>query len=236
MVTARNYPDYFPYGVSVGVRNLEYAADVNIGVPYLCNFGAPLALNAAGVLVTGALTTGVAGTFTAAAAQVLNGGLVPHDSLTKRNGWGRALTYVASAASTRVVTVTGFDYLGQKMQEQITLNGTTPVLGVKAFQWIDNILFAASADVVSVNVGFGNVFGLPYTFQALSIEVKDFAVAANAGTFVAGLVEGTAATISNADVRGTYLPITVIPDGVHIFEIAYWPRRGNLHGAAQFTT
>jgi len=235
MVTARNYPDYFPYGVSVGVRNLEYAADVNIGLPYLCNLGAPLALSTTGILVTGAMTTGVINAYTAAAGQVLNGGLVPHDSLTKRNGWGRALTYVASAASTRVVTCTGYDYLGQKMQEQVTMNGTTPVLGVKAFQWIDSISFGASADVVSVSVGYGNVFGLPYTFQNLSMEAKDYAVAANAGTFVAGLAEGTAATVSNADVRGTYLPSTVIPDGVHIFELAYWPRRGNLHGAAQFT-
>src|SRR5215510_16514264 len=120
MVTARNYADYFPYSVSVAVRNLEYAADVNIGQPYIANFGAPLALSATGILVSGALTSGQASTFTASAGQVLNGGLVPHDSLTKRNGWGRGLSVVASAASTRVITVNGYDYLGQRLQENIT--------------------------------------------------------------------------------------------------------------------
>jgi hypothetical protein len=236
MVTARNYADYFPYGISTWVRNLEYAADVNIGHPYVANFGAPLALNATGIAVTGALTTGVVNTFTASAGQVLNGGLVPHDSLVKRNGWGRGLSIVASAASTRVLTVTGYDYLGQRMQEQITANGTTPVNGIKAWQWIDNLSFGASADVVSFNVGYTNLFGFPYTFQQLIAEAKNYAAAANAGTFVTGLAEGTAATATNADTRGTYLPVTVIPDGVQIFEVTYMVRRGNLHGNAQFTT
>lgn len=235
MTTARNYADYYPYGISVAVRNLECAVDVNIGLPYVANLGAPLALAAAGMLVTGALTTGVATTFTSAAGQVLNGGLVPHDSLTKRGGWGRGMSIVASAASTRVLTFTGYDYLGQRMQENITANGTTPVNGIKAFAWVESVLCGASADVVSINVGYTNVFGLPYTFQQLIVEAKDYLAAANAGTFVAGLTEGTVATVTNADVRGTYLPVTVIPDGVHIFEVTYMPRRGNLHGAAQFT-
>src|SRR5262249_13715003 len=120
MVTARNYADYFPYGVSCWVRNLEYAADVNQGWPYICNFGAPLALNTSGLITTPALTSGSASTFTAGAGQIANGGLVPHDSLTKRNGWGRGISIVASAACTRVVTVSGYDYLGQRIQENIT--------------------------------------------------------------------------------------------------------------------
>ena len=234
MVTARNYADYFPYGISVGVRNLEYAADVNIGHPYVANLGAPLALSTTGIMVTAALTSGQPSTFTAAAGQILNGGLVPHDSLTKRNGWGRGISVVASAASTRVLTVGGYDYLGQRMSENVTVNGTTPVNGIKAWQWIDTITAAASADVVTLTIGWTNVFGLPYTFQQLIAEAKNYVVAANAGTFVAGLAEGTAATATNADVRGTYLPVTVIPDGVNIFEVTYMVRRGNLHGNAQF--
>jgi hypothetical protein len=234
MVTARNYADYFPYGISVAVRNLEYAADVNIGHPYVANLGAPLALSTTGIMVTAALTSGSASTFTAAAGQILNGGLVPHDSLTKRNGWGRGISVVASAASTRVITVGGYDYLGQRMSENMTANGTTPVNNLKAFQWIDTIVAGASADTVTLTFGWTNLFGLPYTFQHLIAEDKNYVVAANAGTFVAGLAEGTAATATNADVRGTYLPVTVIPDGVNIFEVTYMVRRGNLHGNAQF--
>lgn len=236
MVTARNYPDYFPYGVSVGVRNLEYAVDVNIGLPYVCNLGAPLALSTTGLLVTGALTTGVAATFTLVSTlPILLGGLVPHDSLTKRGGWGRGLTVVADAASTRTITIDGYDYLGQAMRWTGVVNGTTPVPVAKAFQWLTSIAFGASADVVSISVGYNNVFGLPYTLVQSIAENKNYAAAANAGTFTAGLVEGTASTATNADVRGTYLPVTVIPDGTNIFEVIYQPRRGNLHGAAQFS-
>jgi len=234
MTTARNYPDYLPYGVSVAVRNLEFAADVNQGWPYICNFGAPLAASATGLVTGSALTTGVATTLTAAAGQIANGGLVPHDSLTKRNGWGRTISIVASAASTRVVTVSGYDYLGQRTQENITANGTTPVNGNKAFQWVDTITFGASADTVSINVGYTGTLGLPYTIQNLMYESKNYTAAANAGSINAALAEGTAATATNADTRGTYTPATVVPDGSTIFEIGYAVRRGNLHGNAQF--
>jgi hypothetical protein len=232
MVTARNYADYFPYGISVAVRNLEYAVDVNIGHPYVANLGAPLALSTNGIVSTSALVTGAINTFTA--VNFNNGGLVPHDSLTKRNGWGRGVTLVASAASTRTITLDGYDYLGQAMRWTGALAGTTPVPVAKAFQWITRIDFGASADVVTVDIGWNNMFGLPYTFQQLIAEAKDYVVAANAGTFVAGLAEGTAATATNADVRGTYTPVTVIPNGVVVFEVTYMVRRGNLHGAAQF--
>src|SRR5262245_8959174 len=234
MVTARAYGDYYPYGVSVWVRNLEFAADVNIGQPYICNLGAPLAASATGMLTTGALTSGSASTFTAAAGQILNGGLVPHDSLTRRAGWGRTLAIVATAACTRVLTVNGYDYLGQRVQETITANGTTPVNGVKAWQWIDNVVCGASADTVSINVGYNSVFGLPYTFQTLVYESKNYNPAANAGAITNALAEGTAATATNADPRGLYTPATVLPDGTNIFEIGYIVRRGNLHGNAQF--
>jgi hypothetical protein len=108
------------------------------------------------------------------------------------------------------------------------------VNALKAFQWVDNIVCGAGADTVTIQVGYLSTFGFPYTFQALSVECKDYAVAANAGTFVTGLGEGVAQTATNGDARGTYTPATVVPDGVHIFEVTYWPRRGNLHGNAAF--
>lgn len=233
MVTARNYADYFPYGISCWVRNLECAADVNIGQPYIANLGAPLALSTNAIGVIGPLVTGQINNFSA--LNLNNGGLVPHDSLTKRNGWGRGLTLVGDGASTRTVVVNGYDYLGQAMQWTGALNGATPVPIPKAFQWVTSLQFGAAADTVTVSIGYNNMFGLPYTFQQLIAEMKDYVAAANAGTFVAGLAEGTASTATSADTRGTYTPVTVIPDGVHIFEVTYMPRRGNLHGNAQFS-
>lgn len=229
-------PDYLPYGIPVAVRNMMYAAEVNLGVPFYMNLGAPLALSTTAILVTPALTTGVVNTFTlVSATPILLNGLVPVHSLTKATGWGRGLTFVADGAGTRTITVDGYDYLGQSMRWTGALNGTTPVPCPKAFRWLTSISFGAAADTVIVSVGYNNVFGLPFAFQALSVEMKNGAVAANAGTFVAALADATAATATNADVRGTYLPVTVIPDGTNTFEVAYMPRQGNLHGNAQFS-
>jgi hypothetical protein len=235
MVTARNYADYFPYGVSVWVRNLEFAADVNIGQPYIANLGAPLAAANQGFAAAVQTVSGQALTLSAGAGTLLNNGLVPHDSLTKRSGWGRGLRFVASGASTRTVVVSGYDYLGQRVIENAALAGATPVLNLKAIQWLDTVVLGAAADTVTVDIGYTNMFGLPYTFQHLIAEDKNYVAAANAGTFVAGLAEGTVSTATTADPRGTYLPVTVIPDGTTIFELTYMVRRGNLHGNQQFS-
>lgn len=237
---ARNYPDYFPYALPVAVRNLVYAVDVNIGLPYYCNFGAPLALSNNGILNTVVMVNGSAvtvNTFTSGAGSATAigyNGMVPFNSTTKFSGWGRGLRAVASSTNTRTMTVTGYDYLGQKMVEVLTLNSGTPVLGLKAFAWIESIVFSSASDTTTVDVGWTNLFGLPYALQALDVEMKNGAVAANAGTFVAALGDATAATGTNADVRGTYLPATVLPDGTNTFEVAYFPRPGNLHGNAQY--
>jgi hypothetical protein len=178
------------------------------------------------------VTTLTAGVGTAVA--IGNNGLVPHDSLTIRNGWGRNLTVVASNTNARVLTVTGYDYLGSKLVENITINGTTTVQGLKAFQWVESISISSDTDTTTVNIGWGNKFGLPYKGVAMDVETKNGAIAANAGTFVAGLVDATAETATNADVRGTYLPVTVIPDGTNTFEMWYITNRVNLHGQARF--
>jgi len=182
-------------------------------------------------MVNGSAVTVTA--FTAGAASdvaIGYNGLVPFDSLTKRNGWGRNITAVASSTNTRVMTVQGYDYLGQPMTEQITLTSGASVQGLKAFAWVTSISFASAADTTTVDVGWGNKFGLPFAGNAMATEVKNGAVAANAGTFTAALANATAATATNADTRGTYLPVTVIPDGTNTFEVHYILRRGNLHG------
>lgn len=239
----RPYADYFPYGISVAVRNCQFAADIELGQnAYRAAFGAPSALSSNDIVaatVNVASTAGLINTFVpgaGTATAIGRNGLVNYDSTTKRNGWGRNVTVVAGAACVRVVTVTGYDYLGQKMQEALTLNGTTTVQGLKAFAYVIQIdIDALQTDTTTVSVGYGNKFGLPFAGDAMFVETKNGAVAANAGTFVAALADATAATATNADVRGTYLPSTVIPDGTNTFSINYMLRRNNLHGNAQFT-
>jgi len=241
MPVSRNYPNYFPYGISMRVPNMEYAADVNIGHPYIANFGAPVAAANAGILSAVVMVNGSAvavNSFTAgagSATQIGYNGMIPHDSLTAvGKGWGRGLRMVASGANTRVATVTGYDYLGSKMVENLILNGSTPVLGVKAWAWIESISFASASDTTTVDVGWTDLFGVPYAMETRVYESKNGAVAANASTIVAALADATAATATNADVRGTVLFSTVLPNGTNTFEVGYTLRRGNLHGNAQF--
>ena len=240
MTVSRNYGSYFPYGISLRVPNMEYAADVNIGHPYVCNFGAPVALDADGILAAGVMVNGSAVTFNTftsgvgTATLIGYNGMVPFDSLTKFGGWGRGLTVVASAANARTMTVTGYDYLGSKMVEVITVNGTTPVNSLKAFAWIESLVFSSSTDTTTVNVGFRDMFGVPYAMETKVYETKNGTIAANAATIVSALADATAATGTNADVRGTVLFSTVIPDGTNTFEVGYTLRRGNLHGNAQY--
>ena len=237
MTIARPYAEYYPYGINLFVPNCALAADVELGQSlYVANFGAPLALSASGLINSVVMVNGSAVTVTAftagagSATEIGYNGMVPYTSTTKRDGWGRNITAVASSTNTRVMTVTGYDYMGQPMQETITLTSGSTAQGNKAFAWVTSISFASAADTTTVNVGWGNKLGLPFAGNAMVSESKNGAIAANAGTFTAALADGTAATISNADTKGTYLPATVIPDGTNTFEVVYTLRRGNLHG------
>jgi len=122
------------------------------------------------------------------------------------------------------------------MVEVLTINGTTAVLGLKAFAWISSVVFSSSTDTTTVNLGYRDCFGLPFAGDAMITEMKNGAAAANAGTFVAALADATAETNTNADARGTYLPVTVIPDGTNTFTVIYALRRNNLHGNARPTS
>jgi hypothetical protein len=218
----RRVGQFRPTYTSVRVPNMTGLAGIEGDDLFRVSFGAPPALNNTGFL---------------AAQSIANaGGADIALTTTRLNAmapFGRALRYVASAAATSTVTVTGRDYLGQRVREQITLNGTTPVLGVKAFRFVDRIDWGATAGV-TIDVGWRDVFGLPFRAFQMVAETKNGAASANAGTFVAGLAAGTAPTISNADVRGTYLPVTVIPNGTNTFDILVIVDRSNLHGVAQF--
>ncbi len=221
----RRYGSFYPRRINQRVPSLAMVGDAVDNDIVVAEWSAPTALNSTGILAAQDMTSaGSTSTFAAAFA-------VQSEAIMGR--WGRALRIVASGASTGTVTVTGSDYLGQRMIETATLNGATPVLMLKAFRFIESIAWTATG-ATNLTVGWRDVFGLPYKFVALVSEVKNKAVAANAGTFVAGLATATAATATNADVRGTYLPVTVIPDGVNNFEVRYIFDNSNGHGNAQF--
>jgi len=223
---ARRYPSFFPQRLSSRVPAMAYVGGMEGDDTLTARWDTPLLaasntniLNAQSVS-SGTGTTTLSATYTGAENQA--------------GRWGRGVRLVASGAYAQVITVIGRDYLGQVMRENITANGTTPVLGLKAFRYIDQVLWAGTA-AVTIDLGFTNLLGFPHKFMSLINEVKNGALSANAGTFTAALATGTAATATNADVRGTYLPATVLPDGTNIFEVRYTADNQNLHGNRQFS-
>jgi hypothetical protein len=122
--------------------------------------------------------------------------------------FGRNITVVASGAATSNVTVSGKDYLGQPMSESFTLNGAAPVVGRKAFKWVDRITYGITA-ATTINVGFGSRLSafLIVCRQVLS-EIGNGAGAA-VGTLTApDLTDPQTAT--TLDPRGLYTPTTAL--------------------------
>ena len=234
------YPDFYPRRVNLRVSNLKYVADFSdagSGI-HRINFGAVAALSTTYFASVVLSVSGTALSLTVAAGTILNTGIVPgipNGATAGTARWGRGLTFVGDGASTRAITLTGYDYLGQKITWTGALNGATPVPVSKAFAYIDNVVFAAAADTVSVSMGYNNVFGLPYQSSSMISEIKNDIIAANGGTF-AGAVYTDPQTAITGDPRGTYLPVTVIPDGTNTFSITVNAAisRGNLHGVAHY--
>lgn len=214
---------FFPRRTKQYVPNCQYAADVRKGGSGKIRIPALVAASAAGIL--SALSIATAGSTTSFATTLTDAAM---------GKFGRNVTVVASGAATSTVTVHGYDYLGQPMSEQLTLNGTTPVLGKKAFKWIEKVAYGATA-ATTINLGWGNVIGLPYKLLKEQIELVDNAVPASAGAYVAGT--NAAGTLTSADTRGTYAPHSSnVPDGVKVYDLQALFDENNLHGSAQFTS
>lgn len=213
---------FFPRRINDHVPNMQYAADVRFGGMGTVIIPAPAALDADGILVAQSIAT--AGSTSTFAATLTDAAMAK---------FGRNVTVIASGAATSTVTVRGKDYLGQPMVEQLTLNGAATVAGKKAFKWIDKVDWGATA-ATTINVGWGNVLGLPYKSQKLISELVNKEVPA-AGTFVDGLTGGTAQSVTSDDTRGTYTPAAgVVPDGTREYELTIMHDYDNLHGDPQF--
>lgn len=117
----------------------------------------------------------------------------------------------ATSIVAMTVLVTGYDIYGDPMSELLTMAATgtdTSVSGKKAFKYIDSIAIASAGNATTntLNVGWGDVLGLPYALAAKS----DFFTN---GTYFGEVLEATAPTLAKAitatattttgDVRGT---------------------------------
>jgi hypothetical protein len=210
----------FPRRINMYVPAMQYSADVNYNGETRVNFGAPLAANATSVLNAASIATGTSADLSAA--------VIPE-------AYGRCIQVVAGAANATVITVNGWDYLGQPISEAITLNGAVPVIGNKAFKYFSNVAYTAAATTLSI--GTGVKLGLPYKTIRAVYEIGNGALVA-AGTLQAPSVVDPATT-TTTDPRGLYTTTTAM-NGVNIISVACnmlndvnTANHGGLHGIQQ---
>lgn len=185
------------------------------------NFGSPATADPDG-LVTG--FTGVAGNIPLNGALV-SGGVAVLDV-------PRGIVVDSGGADTSVITITGTDEFGNAMKENITVNGTTAVLGKKAFKTVTSI--SGSVDAANgIFIGTSDILGFPvFLPNAVNIlyDTEDGAAVTD-GTYVAGVL--TKPTATTGDVRGTYDPNSAC-DGSKRFSVVMLSDDPTFLGAPQF--
>jgi hypothetical protein len=166
--------DNWPRSISQYVPNMEFAADV-VGDKHIAYLGSPATKDADGIW-DGVSATDSATSYTSADYKNTFDG--SSTSVTTTSGmidatYGRNLTATGSAGSNHVCTITGRDYLGQRMQESLTLSGTTVIMGNKAFKYVDSMAIAAGAASDTVDIGWGDRLGLPYKAEQITGYSED---------------------------------------------------------------
>lgn len=232
----RRYGRYNPRRINRYVPAMGYDAGIVHGAPYEIRFG-PVALAGATKILSAQsiATAGSTSTFLQDNTDPVNSAYA--EEFPNGPGFGRCLQVVASGAAVSTVTVKGRDYLGQPMVETFTLNGNTPVVGVKAFKYIDLISWGATAGT-TINVGTHDKLGLPYRMKQILAEYSDGVKAADGSFVTPSLVDP--ATATTTDPRGTYDPTTVL-DGAKYLTALGIPNgdlnssgHGGLHGLQHY--
>jgi hypothetical protein len=218
-------PTNFQRRINNYVPGMMYSADVNWNGGTRVNFGAPAAANATLVLNAGPISV---------TTPIDLSAVTPFPDT-----YGRNVTLVASAAYAGVVSIRGWDYLGQPIQEDITANGSTPVAGKKAFKSFLSYQ-SPTTGAVTLNIGSGTQLGLPYKALRVAWEVGNGAAAA-AGTLTQAILTDPQ-TSTTGDPRGTYVTTTTM-NGTNIISAVFdfvndvnSSRNGGLHGIRQFTS
>jgi len=223
MANVMTNPTFFPRRINMYVPAMQYACDVNNGGVCRVNLGVPAAATT-NTIVNALDTTAAATTDLTGVAAVVE-------------PYGRTLVYVGSGAGATAIVMYGWDYLGQPMSESITINGATPVLGKKAFKSFNKMTNTAVA--ITVSVGIGASYGLPYHALAVEREYTNGALAA-AGTLIAAILTDPQ-TATTGDPRGCYTPTTA-GDGAKTLSVDLLfgndvnsSGNGGLHGIRHYT-
>jgi hypothetical protein len=185
------------------------------------NLGAPVVADADGIL------DGVTATTTAQTYDT-------DDFIIRTLDVPRNITATGSAGSNHVVTISGTDEFGVAMSEALTLDGTNVIAGKKAFKTLTEVAVAAGAADDTVDIGYGDVFGLPRFLPGAGFVLRELqdGAAPTAGTLVAGV--SSAATATTGDVRGTYDP-NAAADGAKVFALLVALEDPEYKGVAQYS-
>jgi hypothetical protein len=194
----------------------------SFGQVFKVDFGAPLVANTTLVLATTA---------------VLVTTLVPLAAPVVFDVPRNAQVVSSTTDTTQTITLRGLDEYGVALTETLTLNGTTPVLGLKAFKQI-NSYQASLALAGNLSIGSGAKLGLPYylppqTGTGIGNILKESQDGATptAGTAVGGVQ--TKATATTGDVRGTITP-NVTPDGTKVYSVYMFVADPSFLGVPQY--
>lgn len=112
-----------------------------------------------------------------------------------------------TAAADTVFTITGYDQYKMKMVESFTIaSADASAAGKKAFKYVSSIAIYSAGDITTdtVDVGFGDVLGLPYRLMAKSDLMQVWfneVLETTAATAVIG--DTTTISATTGDVRGT---------------------------------
>lgn len=217
---------HFLEGVNNFVPDMQYHSDVSTaGITRQYVLTAPVALDADGIVA--AASVAVANTSLALAATYSS-------NEATMGPWGRCVSVVLSGAGTPTIRVRGRDYLGQPMTEDIVAAGAVAVNGKKAFKYIDSVTNLAAVAATTINVGWIDVFGVPFCADALLQENVNDAVTSNAGTFTAA-VKTDPQTATTGDPRGTYAPhASNIPNGARTYRLLFHCDKNKLHGVKHY--
>lgn len=194
--------DPSPMDVGVGPLGRVYVWDVVPQTLVANNIAASQTPAAAGALT---LTAG-----TSVTSVVLNTGVTVLQLDCPR---AVSITQVVGGTA-RAFTVSGYDYYGQAMSEQITSVAAATTPGKKAFYQISGITVAGGGTTTAITVGTTDVLGSPVRILDLGYIVHagyNNTLADNAGTAVAAVT--ATATTTTGDVRGTFTPASAT-DGI----------------------
>lgn len=144
------------------------------------------------------------------------------------------------ANTTQTATITGTDQYGEALVETLTFNGTTEVVGKKAFKTVTQIAISA-AITGNAFAGYGRALGLPYRVDEAGLVMAffdstlDLTASAVLGTFLPAAT--AAATATTGDVRGTYAPVGTMNGTANVralIKIADIATKVGSFGVAQF--